>query len=130
MLTRLRAPSRKPTSTAGRFPCFPANYAVFPARSPIPVTPSKPRTLVRTLLNSGVIACTLTATVAFAEAAGAETSDFASAGPAWVSPVLPAGVSGSTAAWDNTLAGVYELALRNDPVLARERLIKEAPRIH
>ncbi|MEE2892056.1 MAG: TolC family outer membrane protein [Pseudomonadota bacterium] len=82
------------------------------------MTPSMPRTLVRALFQSGLIASTLTSAAAFAEASDASTSDFASAGPAWVSPELPVGSSGSTAAWDNTLAGVYELALRNDPVLA------------
>lgn len=48
-------------------------------------------------------------------------SEFASAGEIWTSPVLPAtptGVSTASAEYENTLAGVYELALENDPLLA------------
>jgi outer membrane protein len=47
-------------------------------------------------------------------------SGFAVAGDAWASPELPAegGAAATGAARDNTLAGVYDLALRSDPVLA------------
>lgn len=58
---------------------------------------------------------TTTATSASAPAAP-EDSSFAVAGEVWTSPAFP---SGTTAASDaNTLANIYELALRNDPVLA------------
>ena len=50
----------------------------------------------------------------------ARQSDFAVAGEVWTSPALPAsGSAGATgAARDNTLVGVYQLALDSDPVLA------------
>jgi outer membrane protein len=51
----------------------------------------------------------------------AVASEFASAGQVWTSPALPANATGAPTAsadYENTLAGVYELALENDPVLA------------
>ena len=64
-------PSRKPTSTAGRFD-YPADYAVFPARAdPRDFHASDPCLAIRWHHRLH-----LTANVA-AETAGAETSDFA-----------------------------------------------------
>lgn len=62
-------------------------------------------------------------------------SDFAVAGEIWTSPVLPSdgGAGASGAARDNTLAGIYALALDSDPVLATAeatwRADREARRI-
>ena len=69
------------------------------------------------------LACALIALVPPAVAATEEppTSSFAMAGDTWEGselPPVPAVPPEMEAQWENTLAGVYELALRNDPVLA------------
>ena len=50
------------------------------------------------------------------ESGAAPESSFAVAGEVWTSPAFPSGAA--TPRDDNTLAGIYGLALRNDPVLA------------
>lgn len=73
---------------------------------------------LRRRLPSAFYALALASSIA---AASAAQSEFATAGEVWTAPALPSAPTASasmTAAWDNTLAGVYELALRNDPVLA------------
>ena len=76
------------------------------------------RTTLRQRLSPAVVAA-LCAVAGVSHAA--DESAFATAGEVWTDPDLPAAPqvpAAMSAAWDNTLAGVYELALRNDPVLA------------
>ena len=107
-----RAPSRKPTSTAGRLPDHPAEHAVSPARFD-PVTRSMPG-------PPSAPCCKAASSPAPCHRRRLRRSRrrsdlrFRQRRPGLGLPALPAGTSGSTAAWDNTLAGVYELALRND----------------
>ena len=79
---------------------------------------------IRRRLTHLLVTLLAASTTSAASAAGTDgdtTSDFASAGEVWSEPVLPAEATGpaaASAAFENTLAGVYELALANDPVLA------------
>ena len=66
-----------------------------------------PASFVRRALASACVLLAVPASTAVAaDGASIQSSTFATAGEVWSTPVLPSGATGSSAAWENTLAGV------------------------